>query len=286
MIRPQGRTSPPSDRDATGRVINAHLADARAAYLRLAAKQARRAERAQHDTSGELLLDERSQDGPRRTYRDPAFAHHPGAITLLRYTPSESSQLRFAAGVGVAYERRALDGPGPMNQLRVTLNLEHRWNVSDSHAAIDLVFQVPFFVGVNPLSSFGAGVALGVRGAIELPRWRMVTIHEIAPVLLFPFLFQGLTADATQPASGRPLCAQAACSSYVMRPAFLIAYGARPRFSRESKIAPLELRVEVGVDVGLVDGQLYPPRLITGAAILWRFPLERDLPQPRIKGAR
>ncbi|MFO1046533.1 MAG: hypothetical protein U1E52_01310 [Geminicoccaceae bacterium] len=56
MIRPQGRTSPPSDRDATGRVINAHLADARAAYLRLAAKQARRAERAQHDTSGELLL--------------------------------------------------------------------------------------------------------------------------------------------------------------------------------------------------------------------------------------
>lgn len=56
MIRPKERMAPSPDWDATGASINAHLADARAAYLRLAVKQARRSQREQHDTSGELML--------------------------------------------------------------------------------------------------------------------------------------------------------------------------------------------------------------------------------------
>lgn len=56
MIRPKERAAPLPAWDTAGAVINAHLADARAAYLRLAGKQARRARRQQHDTSGELML--------------------------------------------------------------------------------------------------------------------------------------------------------------------------------------------------------------------------------------
>lgn len=226
-----------------------------------------------------LLLFERPQDRDDPYYRYAEIKPLElklAQTTLLPYRTMETSRERFAAGIGVFYERRFIDGVTARAQLRFTLNLEHRWHVRETRAAIDLVTQLPLLVSPDGASR-GGGVALGVRGVIGLPPVRRFT-HDIAPVLLIPLLFEHHPqADASAPTK---LCVTASCTSYALRPGFLVSYALRPLgLRRRSASQPLELRLEVGVDVGIIDGQLYPPRLIAGAGLLARFPLERHLPE-------
>lgn len=224
-------------------------------------------------TSATLLLFEEPSRGQvyQRLHSEADFHPAHGRTTQLRYAPIEKSKERFATGMGLAYLRHLAGSRRFQPLLLWTINLEHRWQVADTRSSMDLLIQLPVTFASSATGGVygGAGLALGARGVIHLPNpWGLK--HDLAPVFLISYQLLRQPADSMDPvdqADKIPICTVNVCINPALRAHFLLSYAIRP-------LSHQELRLELGVDFGVLANQLYPPHLSIGLSHLWRFPRE------------